>query len=87
MRRRRGPPLPVITPRQRDILALILQGEADKEIAYRLGLPCASVKACNSQLYRRIGVRNRVEAALWGVRHPEHLAPPAKDVYQIPIGV
>lgn len=64
-----------------------MRGEMDKEIAYQLGLSWESVKSFNSVLYRRIGVRNRVEAVVWAHHHPEHLVPPAKDVYQFPIGI
>ena len=51
------------SPRQREILALIAQGRCNQEIASELGLSRNTVKFHIRELYARLGVRNRVEAA------------------------
>ena len=51
------------SPRQHQILALIAQGRCNQEIAAELGLSRNTVKFHIRELYARLGVRNRVEAA------------------------
>ena len=55
---------PVLTPRQREILALISTGRSNKEIAHRLGTSDGTIKAHISAIMRRLGVRNRVQLLL-----------------------
>jgi DNA-binding NarL/FixJ family response regulator len=57
-----GKPLE-LSPRQRQILALIAQGRGNDEIAAELELSPNTVKFQVRALYARLGVRNRVEAA------------------------
>lgn len=52
-----------LSPRQRQILSLIAQGRGDVEIAAELELSTNTVKFHVRELYMRLGVRNRVEAA------------------------
>lgn len=52
-----------LSPRQRQILALVAQGRGNEEIAAELGLSPNTVKFHIRALYARLGVRNRVEAA------------------------
>jgi DNA-binding NarL/FixJ family response regulator len=54
----------VLTPRQREILALISTGQSNKEIAHRLGTSDGTVKAHISAIMRRLGVHNRVQLLL-----------------------
>ncbi len=51
-----------LSPRQRQILALIAQGRCNEEIAAELELSPNTVKFHIRELYSRLGVRNRVEA-------------------------
>lgn len=53
-----------LTPGQRRVLALIADGLTNGEIAERLGLTKGSVKNVVSEIYARLGVRDRVEAVL-----------------------
>jgi DNA-binding CsgD family transcriptional regulator len=55
-----------LTPRQRDIRALLRDGLSNRAIARRLGLAEGTVKLHVSALLRRLGARNRTEAALKG---------------------
>lgn len=53
-----------LTPRQREVLALIAEGLSNKEIAKRLYLSEGTVKNTVSEIYARLNVRDRVQAVL-----------------------
>jgi DNA-binding CsgD family transcriptional regulator len=55
-------PLPRLTPRETDIMALAATGCTNQEIARRLFLSVATVERHCTNLYRRLGVRNRAQA-------------------------
>ncbi|RVU15145.1 LuxR C-terminal-related transcriptional regulator [Methylobacterium oryzihabitans] len=61
----RGPDL---TPRQRDVLALLVEGKSNKEIARDLNLGEGTVKVHMAALLRSLGVQNRAAAAVAGAR-------------------
>ena len=50
-----------LSPRLRQTLALLLQGESEKSIAARLGLRPLTVHKYISELYRKYGVTSRAE--------------------------
>ena len=52
-----------LNDREREILALLSTGATNREIAARLHLGPDSVKKAATALYRKLGVRNRTEAA------------------------
>lgn len=54
-----------LTPRQRDVLLLIVKGQTNKQIARELGLSPHTIKRHVVRIYDRIGVNSRVEAAVW----------------------
>ncbi|MBS1894778.1 MAG: response regulator transcription factor [Actinobacteria bacterium] len=54
---------PELTDREREILFLLGTGKTNREIAERLHLGPDSVKKSATALYRKLGVRNRTEAA------------------------
>ncbi|HEY4376853.1 MAG TPA: response regulator transcription factor [Acidimicrobiales bacterium] len=58
-----------LTERESEVLALIAQGKRPAEIAEALYLSINSIKTHTRNLYRKIGVTSRTEAALWGVDH------------------
>ncbi len=71
-------PATELSSREREVLSLMAGGATNKEIADRLFLSPHTVKDHTSALYRKLGVRNRVEA----VQRAERLkltskAPPA----------
>jgi DNA-binding NarL/FixJ family response regulator len=53
----------MLTPREREVLALLAAGATNPEIAKQLVLSPHTVKEHTSVLYRKLGVRNRAEAA------------------------
>jgi DNA-binding CsgD family transcriptional regulator len=52
-----------VTPRERQVIELIQAGRTNQEIADQLFLSLATVKDYNNRLFRKCGVRNRVELA------------------------
>ena len=58
-----------LTPREREVLALVGEGLANKQISRRLGIKEKTVKAHLSSVFQRIGVSDRTSAALWAERH------------------
>jgi DNA-binding NarL/FixJ family response regulator len=68
-RRSPAPVLPELTDREREVLALLGLGLANKQIARRLGIQESTVKAHLTSVFQRIGVRDRTSAALWARTH------------------
>jgi two-component system response regulator DesR len=60
--RRAEQPEPLLTEREREVLALIAVGSTNREIAERLYLSPHTVKEHTSALYRKLQARNRAEA-------------------------
>jgi DNA-binding NarL/FixJ family response regulator len=56
---------PQLSPREREILALVAEGMPNKQIARRLGITEHTVKIHLGNVFRRIGVSDRTSAALW----------------------
>jgi DNA-binding CsgD family transcriptional regulator len=57
--------LEVLTEREQQIVKLVAQSYANKEIAQELNLSEATVKVHMKSLCKRIGARNRVAVAVW----------------------
>ncbi|HEY6758148.1 MAG TPA: helix-turn-helix transcriptional regulator, partial [Baekduia sp.] len=58
-----GGPAPALTPREAEVLRWLATGATNREIAAALHLSPDAVKKHSSSLYRKLGVRNRTEAA------------------------
>lgn len=54
-----------LTAREEEVLGLVGEGLANKQIARRLGISEKTVKAHLGSVFQRIGVQSRTEAALW----------------------
>jgi non-specific serine/threonine protein kinase len=57
-----------LTPRERDVLRLLVAGRSDKEIAAALFIGMRTVQSHTENLYAKLGVRNRHEATAVAVR-------------------
>jgi two-component system nitrate/nitrite response regulator NarL len=58
-----------LTPRERDILSLLAEGQPNKVIARRLGTCDGTVKVHLRRIMRKLGVQNRTQAAIWALDH------------------
>jgi DNA-binding NarL/FixJ family response regulator len=58
-----------LTPREREVLGLVREGLANKQVARRLGISERTVKAHLTSVFQRIGVTDRTQAALWAERN------------------
>jgi DNA-binding NarL/FixJ family response regulator len=58
-----------LTPREREVLALVATGLPNKSIARRLGISEKTVKAHLTRVFTVVGVADRTSAALWAQRH------------------
>jgi DNA-binding NarL/FixJ family response regulator len=57
-----------LTPQQTEVLLRISAAKPNKQIAFELGISETTVKAHATNIYRRLGVRNRAEALLFTQR-------------------
>jgi len=60
---------PQLTDREREVLLLVRDGLANKQIARRLGIAERTVKAHLTSVFQRLGVTDRTQAALWASEH------------------
>lgn len=58
-----------LTDRELEVLLLVGQGLANKQIARKLGISERTVKAHLTSVFQRLNVSDRVQAALWAQQH------------------
>ena len=68
-------PFGALTPRERDVLALLARGDSNKRIAASLNLSIGTVKGYVSAIFEKLGVEDRTQAALLAAKH-DVVAPP-----------
>jgi DNA-binding NarL/FixJ family response regulator len=61
--------LPALTPREKEILYMIAAGKTNHDIAKELFISISTVKSHAYNIFRKIEVPNRIQAALWTVKH------------------
>lgn len=65
----------LLSDREREVLTLVADGLANKQIARSLGISERIVKSHLTSVFQRIGVSDRTQAALWaernGLRHAD----------------
>ena len=59
---------PALTPREAEVLRLIVEGRENSEIATELVISAETVKSHVSSILEKLGVRNRIQAAVAAVR-------------------
>ncbi|MEA2148178.1 MAG: hypothetical protein QOD69_8 [Solirubrobacteraceae bacterium] len=62
-------PIGSISAREREVLALLVEGLPNKLIARRLEISEKTVKSHLTRIFRELGVTDRTQAALWAERH------------------
>jgi len=61
-------PGPALTPRERDVLALLVEGLTNAEIAARLGVSRSTVQVHVSNILAKLGVSSRGEATTMAIQ-------------------
>ena len=64
----KAPSPSLLTPRERQIVTLLLEGCTNRTIATRLGITDQTVKNQLSTLYQKVGVGSRLELVLVAMR-------------------
>ena len=65
----KAPSVPDLPPREREILLLLTEGLANRQIARRLGIAEKTVKGHLTKIFHAIDVSDRTQAALWAERN------------------
>jgi DNA-binding NarL/FixJ family response regulator len=58
-----------LTPRELEILQLVLAGYTNKAIAAEIDISHKTVEFHLDNIYRKIGVRTRLMAGIWALQH------------------
>jgi two-component system nitrate/nitrite response regulator NarL len=58
-----------LTERERQVLKTIASGHSNKVIGHKLGITEGTVKVHVKNLLHKLGLRSRVEAAVWAMEH------------------
>jgi DNA-binding NarL/FixJ family response regulator len=61
-------PLQTLSPRQREILQLIGEGQNTKEIAYNLNISVKTVETHRAELMARLNIRDVAELARYAIK-------------------
>lgn len=69
--RKSGPLCKQLTPREKQIVDLVSRARLNKEIAYELHLSEGTIKEYLNKVYRKLGLKNRTELAVWVLLNPE----------------
>ena len=56
---------PQLTPKETEILNIVSKGASNQEISEQLGIKCRTVQSHLYYIYKKLGVSNRIQAALW----------------------
>lgn len=55
----------ILTARETEVLQAVCQGKDNQAVAEQLGIAKATVRRNLTAIYAKLGVKNRIEAALW----------------------
>lgn len=68
-KRRRGPTEPVLTPRELDVLQLLVRGNTNRQVADLLGISVRTVESHRANLMDKLGLESRVELFEYAEEH------------------
>lgn len=68
-RRRRESPEPELTPRELDVLRLLVRGNTNRQVADELGLSTRTVESHRANLQGKLGLTSRVELVEYAEEH------------------
>lgn len=63
-----------LTCRETEVLLLLAEGDSNRVLARRLGIAERTLRAHITSLTRKLGIRSRLQAALFALRHRDTLA-------------
>jgi DNA-binding CsgD family transcriptional regulator len=66
---RRGLPAPALTPRELEVLRLLVRGNTNRQIASLLGLSPRTVESHRANLMGKLGLESRVELVEYAEEH------------------
>jgi DNA-binding NarL/FixJ family response regulator len=69
----------VLTNRELELMDLLERGLKNKEIAHEMHVTLGTAKTYLTRLYQKLGVRNRFEVALYGLKHGTAAASSARS--------
>lgn len=61
-----------LTPKERQVLLLLMEGLSNADIAERMFVSTHTIKTHLQNLFRKLGVSSRAKAIHWGVQHVRH---------------
>lgn len=64
-----GPTLSGLSPREREVFALVARGCTSREIAEKLGLSCKSVETYRARFMMKLGLRTRADIVQYAIEH------------------
>lgn len=59
----------LLSVREEQIIRLVCKAKLNKEIAHELHLTEGTIKEYLSRIFRKLGVSNRTELAIWALKH------------------
>jgi DNA-binding NarL/FixJ family response regulator len=64
---------PNLSFRERQVVNLVCKAKQNKEIAFELHLTEGTIKEYLNRIFRKLGVSNRTELAVWAVTQHNHV--------------
>jgi DNA-binding NarL/FixJ family response regulator len=63
-----------LTPREKQVIRLVMEAQLNKEIAFSLKLTEGTIKEYLNRIFHKLGTKNRTELAVWGIRNQDEMA-------------
>lgn len=66
--------------REKQIVRLVQQAKANKEIAFELHLAEGTIKEYMNRIFRKLDIKSRTELAVWAIHHESEIVLPFSPV-------